>query len=168
MYPGDIAKNRAARHSIPITPYGVHVIRSEAVWHCDGVAYGISSKSCMSSSRRGGNTRLRVMPCALGDSIQCASALMTCQACCLYKTRDSEPVFAPKRVANCAGNLRKPCMSRCKHRLCWVLSRVTGAPIENGESRRTPRISERSKVNRMGHPGLRTHICAKASCKLCG
>ena len=55
-----------------------------AVCNCDEVAYGIKPQ---------GNiyTRLRVMPYAFGDSIQCASALIPCQACGLDKKITSEP-----------------------------------------------------------------------------
>jgi len=37
--------------------------------------------------------RLRVMPYAFGDSMQCASALMPCQACGLDKIKQVEPKF---------------------------------------------------------------------------
>ena len=54
-----------------------------AEWNCDKVAYGIKPQG-------DAYTRLRVMPYAFGDSIQCASALIPCQACGLDKKITSE------------------------------------------------------------------------------
>ena len=56
-----------------------------AEWNCDAVAYVIKPQW-------DAYTRLRVMPYALGDSIQCASALIPCQACGLDKKKTSEQV----------------------------------------------------------------------------
>jgi hypothetical protein len=49
-----------------------------AVWNRDEVAYGIKPQG-------EAYTRLRVMPYTFGDSMQCASALIPCQACGLDK-----------------------------------------------------------------------------------
>ena len=53
-------------------------------WNCDEVAYGIKPQG-------DAYTCLRVMPYTFGDSIQCASALIPCQACGLDKKITSEP-----------------------------------------------------------------------------
>ena len=83
-----------------------------AVWNCDKVAYGIKPQG-------DAYTRLRVMPYAFGDSIQCASALIPCQACGLDKKitseqKSSDVIFFGDSWENRTpvSALRGPCLSR--------------------------------------------------------
>ena len=59
-------------------------LRRSRVWNHPEGMYGIKPQG-------DAYTRLRVIPYAFGDSIQCASALIPCQACCLDKKITSEP-----------------------------------------------------------------------------
>ena len=87
-----IFQNIQAINSLPYrSPFASKSRRSRgwnpqlvAVWNCDTVAYGIKPQGYT-------YTRLRVMPYAFGDFIQCASALIPYQACGLDKKITSEP-----------------------------------------------------------------------------